>query len=151
MIEIYYNNPIDFELIKGLYNDMDDLQSAWPGAKYPFCVEEWVSFLKTSDQYASLIFKTNDTIIGHLVLKPKRQEQLFVCFVVLDKKFRSKGIIYEMLKLTEHFALTHFIHDKLWLHVDPENLPAVHAYEKMGYVFLETTEAGRLRMNKKIK
>ena len=71
--------------------------------------------------------------------------------MILDKKFRGQEIIYEMLKLTEQFALAHFNHDKLWLNVDPGNLPAVRAYEKMGYVFIERTEAGRLRMNKKIK
>jgi RimJ/RimL family protein N-acetyltransferase len=151
MIEIFYNNPIDFEILKQIYSDKDDLQSAWPGAKYPLCVGEWNTFLQTSDQYASLIFKTNGTIIGHLVLKPKIKEQLFICFVILDKKFRGKGIIYEMLTLTEQFALTHFSHDKLWLHVDPENIVAVRVYERMGYVFMELTDAGRLRMNKKIK
>lgn len=150
MIELIHNHPIDFEAIKELYKNNDDLQKAWPGAKFPLCVDEWMNFLNTSSEYASLLFRNNGTIIGHLILKPKEEKQLYICFVILDKKFRGQGLIYEMLKVTEQFAAAKFKYDALWLHVDPNNLPAVKAYEKLGYHLIQMTEAGRYRMSKQL-
>jgi ribosomal protein S18 acetylase RimI-like enzyme len=130
MIELVLNHPIDYEILKNLYADKDDLQKAWPGAKYPLCVNEWNNFLSTSEKYVSL---------------------LYICFVNLDKTHRGQGIIYEMLRLAEKHAREHFSFDRLWLHVDPENHPPIKAYEKLGYKLDSITEAGRYRMFKPIK
>ena len=151
MIELVLNHPIVYEIPKNLYADKDDLQKAWHGAKYPLCVNEWKNFLRTSEKYVSLLYKKADKYIGHILLKPREQTQLYICFFILDKTHRGQGIIYEMLRLAEKHAREHFSFDRLWLHVDPENHPAIKAYEKLGYKLDSITEAGRYRMFKPIK
>lgn len=151
MIELIHNHPINFELLKKLYNDWNDLQKAWPGAKYPISIEEWTNFLKTSPGYASLLFKYQETFIGHLILKPHDEKQLYVCFIILDKKFRGQGLVYEMLRLTEQYSLAQFKHDALWLQVDPQNIPAIKAYKKFGFQLVQITETGQCRMSKRLK
>lgn len=151
MIEIVLNHPIDYEILKNLYADKDDLQRAWPGAKYPLCINEWNDFLSTSVKYGSLLYKKDGKYIGHILLKPREKTQLYICFVILDKAYRGQGIIYEMLKLAEKHAREHFSFNRLWLHVDPENHPAIKAYEKLGYKLDSITEAGRYRMFKPIE
>jgi RimJ/RimL family protein N-acetyltransferase len=148
MLEVIHNHPIDFDILKNLYKDEDDLLAAWPEALYPFCVEQWKRFLSTSTEYASLIFKFHEEEIGHILLKPNDKNQLFICFVILDKKFRGKGLIKEMLNLTEEFAAKNFTHEQLWLHVDPNNLPALKTYENFGFKKVLVTELGRYRMVK---
>ena len=64
MIELVLNHPIDYEILKNLYADKDDLKKAWPGAKYPLCVNEWNNFLSTSEKYVSLLQKKADKYIG---------------------------------------------------------------------------------------
>ena len=150
MIELIHNHPIDFEILKKLYHDWNDLQQAWPGAKYPLCIEEWTDFFKTSSGYASLLFKYKETFIGHLILKPHDEKQLYICFVILDKKFRGQGLIYDMLRLTEQFALANFKYDALWLHVDPQNIPAIKAYKKFGFQLVRITETGKCQMSKRL-
>lgn len=150
LVEFIHNHPIDFAPLKKLYSDWNDLQKAWPGAKYPLSIEEWTIFFKTSYEYASLLFKYKETIIGHLILKAQDEKQLYICFVILDKKFRGQGLVYEMLRLTEQFALVNFKHDSLWLQVDPQNIPAIKAYKKFGFQLVQITETGMCRMSKQM-
>lgn len=148
MIELALNYPIDYEVLKILYARKEDLQMAWPGAKFPLCEDEWNQFLSSPEIATSLLFRQENVFVGHLVLKLRAENQLYICFVILDKAHRGQGIIYQMMKLTEEYAFKNFGCDRLWLHVDPENYPALKTYEKVGYVLDSITEAGRYRMFK---
>jgi RimJ/RimL family protein N-acetyltransferase len=151
MLKIFHNRPVDYENLKVLYKDKEDLEKAWPGSTYPFSVDEWKNFITSSPDYASLLFELNDQYIGHLLLKSNELKRLYVCFVILQKEFRGRGLIYEMMKMAEEFAINNFNYNDLWLHVDPENLAALKVYEKIGFKKIEVTETCRLRMKKEIK
>jgi ribosomal protein S18 acetylase RimI-like enzyme len=144
------NSPVDFEILKTLYKDNEDLQMAWPGAKYPLCPEEWSKFISSAVNCASLLFMLDKKIIGHLLLRSSVEGELYLCFVYLDKAYRGQGLIYQMIQLAIDFSVSNFPYDKLWLHVDPGNLPALKAYEKMGFEKILVTEKGRLRMAKEM-
>jgi ribosomal protein S18 acetylase RimI-like enzyme len=151
MLKLIHNDPIDFEILKMIYEDPQDLQKAWPDSKYPLCVEEWTHFLNTNPDHASLLFTFNGEVAGHLILKANHQQRLFICFVIVTKKFRGQGLVDQMLEQAEDFAIKKFNYEKLWLHVAPENFTAVKAYERSGFKTIEETDKGRYRMNKPIK
>ncbi len=151
MLQIIQNTPIDYQVLQELYKDNEDLQKAWPGAKYPLCIDQWNEFLSKSKLNVSLLFKNEGRIVGHLVLLDKGDQQLFLCFVLLDKSLRGQGLVNDMLKQTENFVQSNFEYNELWLHVDPNNTPAFRAYAKLGYKLVSVTEAGRYRMFKKIR
>lgn len=68
--------------------------------------------------------------------------------VRLDKRFRGQGLIYEMLDLVEEFVKTNYSNRELYLHVNPENLNALEAYEKHGYQKICLTDKARFKMRK---
>ncbi len=151
MIKLIHNNPIDFEILKVIYQNQQDLEAAWPGAKYPLCVQQWENCSKESLNFASLLFKKQSQYVGHLVLKSNPQAELYICFLIISESFRGHGLIYQMLEMTEDFARKNYTYDKLWLHVNPENLPAYKAYQKYGFQITSKNESGSLKMVKDLE
>jgi RimJ/RimL family protein N-acetyltransferase len=150
MLELVINDPIDYDLLKMLYSDKEDLARAWPKAKFPLCSAEMSRWLGAGVKPVSLLFKCNDSFIGHVVLRSNDQNQLFLCFVLLNKQFRGQGLIYQVLSKVETFVSKNFVEKEIYLHVDPNNHAALRAYEKQGYEKIAVTDKGRFRMLKSI-
>ena len=104
MLQLVINDPIDYDLLKMLYSDKEDLARAWPEAKFPLCSAEWSRWMDAGVKSVSLLFKYNDSFIGHVVLRSNDQNQLFLCFVLLKKQFRGQGLIYQLQSKVEMFA-----------------------------------------------
>lgn len=112
------------------------------------CPIQWNEWITAGNQYASLLFKYGNGLVGHVLLRNNDQEQLFLCFVILDKQFRGQGLTHPLLQKVEEFAPSHFSNKEIYLHVDPENLPALNAYRKNGYEQIAATDKGRFRLKK---
>lgn len=150
MLEMILNEPIDYELLKDLYSEEEDLAKSWPGSKYPLCPEEWSRWIDSGQKVASLLFRFEGKYIGHVILRLNNQDQLFLCFVMLKKRYRNQGLIYKMLDEVEKFASHNFSQKEIYLHVDPNNYAALKVYQKHGYEKVALTQQGRFRMLKSI-
>lgn len=148
-VEVVVNSPFQANLIKSLYNNQGDLKLASPYSKFPFCVEEWETNFARDPENSSLLFKYQGQIIGHIALLPK-DENLYLCYVILLPEFRGRKFAEKMILEAEEFCRLNYPHHDLHLNVLKDNLRAIKLYEKLGYVvYLEQEE--RFKMVKHLK
>ena len=62
-----------------------------------------------------------------------RKADAFIFNVLTDEKYRGRGYAGEMLRLLSHYLHGKSI-DKAYLAVSTNNLPAIRAYKKVGFV-----------------
>ena len=111
----------------------------------PFVDSEWQAQLSLNPASTSLLFKIHSETVGHVALLVK-EEELFLCFVILDPRFRGQGIAEKMILTSEEFARINFTHHEMLLHVRKENSKAKALYEKLGYeTFMEFDDKFRMK------
>lgn len=144
-LEVLINEPFDPSLIESLYADKRDLALAWPAASYPFKESEWRAQLEVNPANTSLVFQHQSKTVGHVALLVK-EDELYLCFVILLPEFRGQGLAEKMILASEEFARINFTHQEILLHVRKENNKAKALYEKLGYVtYLEFDDKFRMK------
>jgi ribosomal protein S18 acetylase RimI-like enzyme len=131
MFSVEVNYPFDASRIAHLYANREDLILANPLAGFPFNHLEWASFFPPGTQNSSLLFKDSDYVFGHMGLLVK-EESLYLCYVIIDPKYRGRGLARKMIKETEEFCRLNYTHRELYLHVHKNNQRARNLYEKCG-------------------
>lgn len=148
-LEVVVNDPFQASLIKHLFTDRTDLKLASPKSKFPFCEEEWEALFAQNAENSSLLFKLQGKVIGHIAFLPK-EEDLYLCYVILLPEFRNKSLAEKMMTQAEEFCRLNYSHDELHLNVKKDNFRAIKLYLKLGY---ETyaTQVENFKMKKRLR
>lgn len=145
-LKVTVNEPFDANRIRMLYALPDDLRLANPQATIPFIASEWDQYFPLRGPHTSLLFWKKEQIIGHAGLLV-RQDQLYLCFLILAREYRGQGLGQWMLKEAEEFSRLNYTHRELQLHVYRYNLHAKALYTKAGYK-LVAEDHEKFRMKK---
>lgn len=147
-LEVYVNDPFDGSFLKDLFQTPEDMKLANPYASFPYKEAEWIeTFSKTPDS-CSLIFRLNGAIVGHTSFLP-REDDLYLCYVILHPDYRGRNFASEMIKLSEEFSRLNYPHHELLLNVNRGNERARKLYLNQGYeIFAE--ESDRFKMKKSL-
>ncbi len=148
-LEVVVNEPFQASLIKHLFTNKEDLKLASPKSTFPFCEDEWEALFAQDPENSSLLFKIHDQVIGHIAFLPK-DEDLYLCYVILLPEFRSKQVAEKMMTEAEEFCRLNYPHFELHLNVKKDNLRAIRLYLKLGYeTYAEQEE--NFKMKKKLR
>jgi RimJ/RimL family protein N-acetyltransferase len=146
-LDVFVNDPFDASLLKDLFTSREDLQLSSPFSAWPFSVQEWTETFSKAHNSSSLLFYLEGTLVGHTSFLP-RDEDMYLCYVILHPDQRGKGYSQQMIKLSEEFfRLNYHEFSELHLNVNKGNERAKKLYEKLGYV-LYKTEDNRHKMKK---
>ncbi|WP_127716571.1 GNAT family N-acetyltransferase [Halobacteriovorax sp. HLS] len=142
----------DFDEIRLLYQNPDDLSLAFPSASFPVDESQWNKWMANADsENYSLTFYLDDIPISHLSLKSYKESPglCYLCFFIVDSEYRAKGYAKEAMSLTYDFIRSVLKKNEVWLIVDPNNTSAYSLYRKEGFKIVDKKLAG-LRLKKKI-
>lgn len=131
-LEVFVNDPFDGSLLKDLFISETDLKLANPHASFPYRPEEWLNTISKHPDNCSLIFKQDQNIVGQTTILVK-EEDIFLCFVILHPEFRGKNLAPEMILKTEEFCRLNYPHHEIYLNVNKKNDRAKKLYLKLGY------------------
>lgn len=145
-LEVFVNDPFDASLIRELFLTQEDLKLASPYSSWPFSEEEWAKLFNSNSENCSLLFYLDGRVIAHTSFLPK-DENLYLCYVILHPDFRGKGFSKQIVTLSEEFCRLNYPHEELHLNVNRGNNRAKKLYENMGYVVF-AEEAPRFKMKK---
>jgi RimJ/RimL family protein N-acetyltransferase len=149
-LDVFVNEPFDASLIKDLFVSREDLLLASPYSSWPFVPQEWTDVFARNPDGISLIFSLEGTVIGHTSFLP-RDEDMYICYVILHPNYRGQGHSQQMITLSEEFfRLNYSQFEELHLNVNIGNERARKLYEKLGYE-LYKTEDTRHKMKKRMK
>ena len=148
-LEIKVNLPFEARLISHLYSDAQDLKLAFPKAKFPFYPKEWEEQFPSNSENCSLLFMLQNKVIGHTAILLSH-EDLYLCYVILQKDLRRNGLAKKMILLSEEFCRLNYDHKDLFLNVGKENIFAQKLYQSLGYVIFDEFE-GNDKMVKRLK
>lgn len=137
-LEVFINGPFDAQLIKDLYRNQQDLNYAWPKARYPFSEKQWRDQFPPSSNNSSLVFKIGNQIIGHIALLAN-PDDIYLCYVILHPDFRGQGLAEKMIFEAEMFCRLNYPYDELHLNVEKNNPRAIKLYKRMGYKVCDET------------
>ena len=147
-LEVYVNDPFDGSLLRDLFHTPEDMKLANPYASFPYKEAEWASTFHNNPDSCSLIFRLNGVVVGHTSFLPK-EDDLYLCYVILHPDYRGKNLAPEMIKLSEEFSRLNYSHQELHLNVNKGNERAKKLYLNQGYeVYLE--EEKRFKMKKSL-
>lgn len=146
-LDVFVNEPFDATLLKNLFVSREDLLLASPYTSWPFNPKEWTDIFANGPEGISLLFSLEGIIIGHTSFLP-RDEEMYLCYVILHPDYRGQGYSQQMITLSEEFfRLNYNQFEELHLNVNIGNERARKLYEKLGYV-LYKTEDTRHKMKK---
>lgn len=144
MIELKYFEQSDMEqLINWIPSTDFTLQWSGPTFRYPLTIQQLENYLKNANRMDSdtYIYKAIDQeshqVIGHISLgKIDRviQSARIGKVLVGSTEVRGKGIGTEMVKAVLAIAFEELKLHKVTLGVFDFNTPAIHCYEKVGFV-----------------
>jgi ribosomal protein S18 acetylase RimI-like enzyme len=147
--ELEVNSPFKAHLIKELYRDRSDLKLASPRARYPFWDKEWEDQFPLDSDNCSLCLKFQEKIVGHAAIITSA-EDIYICYVIIDEKYRKQGLGKKMIQLIEEFCRLNYPHKELFLNVSKDNVIAIKLYEDLGYSSYDDSD-DKYRMVKKLK
>lgn len=132
-LDVFVNDPFDASLLKHLFTSREDLHMASPHSTWPYSEKEWTETFAKNHNSSSLLFYLEGTIVGHTSFLT-RDEDLYLCYVILHPDHRGKGYSEQLVTLSEEFCrLNYPEYQELHLNVNKGNERAKRLYEKMGY------------------
>lgn len=147
-LEVFVNDPFEASKLKDLFVTREDLQLASPNTVWPFSETEWSETFSKHPENCSLLFYIEGTLIGHTSFLP-RDEDLYLCYVILHPEFRGQGYAEQMITLSEEFCRLNYPHEEIHLNVSKGNDRAYKLYEKSGYVEYKEEET-KFKMKKRL-
>lgn len=148
-LDVFVNDPFEASLLKDLFQNEEDLKLTNPFASFPFVENEWREKFAEHPDNCSLIFQIEGKIIGHTSFLPK-EEDMYLCFVILHPDYRSQKLAQEMIRESEEFCRLNYPHDEIYLNVIKGNQRAIKLYENAGYEVCLILEK-KFRMKKSLR
>ena len=144
------NEKLDMSFLKDTLSSKEEMVLVNPSANFPFQEEYWLNFYKLQNRKSvSLHYLHNDKIIAHAALQ-ENEGIVHLCFVVVAKEYRGKGITGKFLKEVEDYLIKTFKVNEYFLNVRKENISAIKCYEKFGFLKWED-RGSSIKMVKNLK
>jgi RimJ/RimL family protein N-acetyltransferase len=99
-------------------------------------IARWLDTILPSGTH--LAVEREGRLVGHAMLMPTGQEGVSEYAIFLAKEVRGQGVGTQVSRLTVDVARTLDVR-RLWLSVEPQNLPALRSYQKAGFQFRKNT------------
>jgi len=126
-------NEDDFQAICNLITSKEELFYIYPYGEYPFTVEQLKKLAEVRVEL-TVVVEGNDIIGFANLYNYEPGSSAFVGNVVVDKKYRGKGIGKDIVKYMQRIALEKLKLPELCISVFSENTPAMLLYSGLGFV-----------------
>lgn len=129
----------DAPIIAGWIRSEEELYkwSADSFSKYPLTgddiIENYTPRIENGRFYPLTAIDASGDIVGHLIIRYPREEDVRFCFVIVNPTARGNGLGKELIRLAIEYAKEHLNAARIELAVFENNESARRCYEAVGF------------------